>query len=179
MKKKKLRKIIKALKMENARLTELNKQGLSEELERGFNDLLNTGVSVSGKIEVKKGSPESMLKAMAGGKRPLVTEVKSENRFVTDIESEHPIDLYLNAERLTPESHAKLMQDQHERQKNLIAKSTEPKEQSSAEIWKEWVDKTNKNESKGIFDNPKYRSPFFTFGPFGNIEENNVEGNPI
>lgn len=52
MKKKKLRKIIKALKMEIARLEELNKQGLSDELERGFNDLLNTGVSVSGPLPV-------------------------------------------------------------------------------------------------------------------------------
>ena len=31
---------------------------------------------------------------------------------------------------------------------------------------------------KGVFDHPKYRHPF-TFGPFRNIEENKVEGNPV
>ena len=57
----------------------------------------------------------------------------------------------------------------------ITGESGAVKEQSSAGIW---ADKRGEKPQKGVFDHPKYRHPF-TFGPFGNIEENKVEGNPV
>lgn len=131
--KKQIKDLLKIVKMKEgiiARLEELNKQGLSKELERGFNDLLNAGVGVSGPIPVH--IDENMLSS-------------------EEIAAIHGISAQL--EQTTP---------------TITTGGSLPKEQSSAEIWKEWVDKTE--SKKGVFDHPKYRSPFFKINTFTEIE---------